>query len=1036
MSHPRDVERSVKAVAIAVVFVSLGLSLSNGLRPRDRHSREELATLFSTEGGSLRAQLAPPFGYHSDAKRGAGAGQDREPDRLRLKAAAGALIASGNARDAGVASLVTGDVTSAVTRLADAVRNDGDAGTWTDYSAALLTDCEMRDLTRCVDAAGAADRALDLDPSASHARFNRAWALERLGLLGESSDEWTRFARTAGDRQSATDARTRAARLKETASPWKSVVPILESAIERNDGASVANIVAAHPRDARAWAESVYPPAWGDAVTRHDGTTAAKTLAKAKAIGAALVRFSNERMALDCAEVIANADLKQTAILAQAYAAYARGGKAHHEMRPIEAERSMREAEALFKQAHSPMALVARYYLGSALYVQLRVSESAAILEEMANRHLERQGYRALAAQIGWELGLSQLIGGHYSDAVSTFEQSAALFGALNEEANRAAMEDFLADAQEFLGDPAEAWKVRRNALETFSRSGNVERQIHSLTTATNALIRRKAWDRALTLLRISTHLATTSNNAPLSASTFIQEGIVYWSLGTAAKANDDLLSATQWIGRITDASIARRLAAERDYAEALTLRQDPNTTTARLTRALDYFRESGAEVFVASALLQRARAQRMLGNVQQARTDLDDGLRLFESERKGVADLNQRAEMFQAANELFDESIDLALTTQSFDTAFALNERARGRALLDRMEQSEMGSAYLAASPLPLSSIERKLRVDAAIIEYRTLSDRVVIFVVRPAGLQTFIVPITPAELSRIADACTRETRSGSDAARSACAVAAKILIEPASGALADARVAALVPDARLAGFPFGLIIDHLATVEAPSATIAINCSRRAQKRTAGNTLVVAATSFDRARYMLDDLNAVPAETAAIAAMYRDANVLRGTQVTKERLQSAMERARIVHFAGHAAENAVNRRDSRLLLASDRAAGDLTATDVSAMKLDRAPLVYLSACRSASASGKSDGIDNMALAFLVAGAPSVIASHWDIDDEAAASIAESFHRHLLQSGDAASALKDAADIAGTHSKRLAAGAGLAVIGGTPRLVN
>jgi CHAT domain-containing protein/tetratricopeptide (TPR) repeat protein len=1021
----------------SVCLLRAGAPPSAGTR-----SRLELATLFAVAGvPNLPGCLAPPFRCTTSTTgiRGSGNESRSEPARLRLNAAASAVIADGAPRDAGVALLLIGDSHAAVENLAALAHGGSDASTWIDLSAAYLSDCTKSDLERCIDAAGAADHALEIAQGDSIALFNRAVALEHLGLLTESRHEWSRCAVAADSIEMAREARANAERLSWTSQPWREIVPLLERAAARGDQDWVARIVRSYPRDARAWGESVYLPAWADATARGDLPAAEKALETARLIGTALQQFSDERMTLDAITAIDRAvgSPARTGNLLSAYSSYVKGGKAHRDLHPIEAERLMRDAEASFARAGSPMALVARYYVASAMYVQLRVVDAAAMLDDFADEHPEARGYRALGAQIGWERGLSLLLRGRYSDAVRTFEQSAALFEALDEQDNRATMEDFLADAMEFLGDSRSAWIARRNALETLSRSGNVERQIHSLTTTANALIRRKEWERALALLNISTHLAVSTRNEALAVSAFTQRSIVHNSLRDAGSGNRDLTEASQWLARIRDTTIASRLNAEFAFAAALSDRGNPNAAIVHLTRALDYFRESGAEVFMASALLERARAYRELGREASARSDLDEGLRLLEHERKGVDDLNQRATMFVSSDELFAESIDLALARGDVDTAFTQSERARGRALLDFIDRAEMRSGSMPAAPLMLSEIERELASDAAIVEYRVLPAGLVAFVIRRDGLHTFTTPIAPKMLSRINDECVHAARMGdTGTARSACMQAAKLLIGPARASLADAHVVAFIPDAHLSGFPFALIAGDMTVVEAPSATLAVECSLRSRKTATGTALIIAATSFDSTRFRLDALARVPAETSAIAALRSSTMVLEGAQVTKERLQRELPTADVIHFAGHAIENAIYRTHSKLLLESTHEQDDLTAADIATMRLGRAPLVYLSACRSGSAGGHSDGIQNLALAFLVAGSPTVIASRWNIDDEAAASIATRFHRALLRTGDAATALSEAVSLRTAEGNGFAAGAGMTVVGGTPRLVN
>ncbi len=123
-----------------------------------------------------------------------------------------------------------------------------------------------------------------------------------------------------------------------------------------------------------------------------------------------------------------------------------------------------------------------------------------------------------------------------------------------------------------------------------------------------------------------------------------------------------------------------------------------------------------------------------------------------------------------------------------------------------------------------------------------------------------------------------------------------------------------------------------------------------------------------------------IPAEMRAVASIRGATRLLSlsGTQVTKERLLRAMPQAALIHFAGHAVIDRLHPARSRLLIDSSSEEQDITAADIAAMKLDPIQLVYLSACRSGTAAGRVDGVESLAVAFIVAGAPSVVASRWD----------------------------------------------------------
>ncbi len=73
------------------------------------------------------------------------------------------------------------------------------------------------------------------------------------------------------------------------------------------------------------------------------------------------------------------------------------------------------------------------------------------------------------------------------------------------------------------------------------------------------------------------------------------------------------------------------------------------------------------------------------------------------------------------------------------------------------------------------------------------------------------------------------------------------------------------------------------------------------------------------------------------------------------------------------------------------------------------ADVVVLSACETGSGRLQGqEGVMNLARAFLTAGARSVVASLWNVDDRATATVMESFYEHLKAGSTVNEALRQA----------------------------
>ena len=129
--------------------------------------------------------------------------------------------------------------------------------------------------------------------------------------------------------------------------------------------------------------------------------------------------------------------------------------------------------------------------------------------------------------------------------------------------------------------------------------------------------------------------------------------------------------------------------------------------------------------------------------------------------------------------------------------------------------------------------------------------------------------------------------------------------------------------------------------------------------------------------------------------------------------MDSSIARQRIIHFATHGMMDTRHPEMSGLVLSMFNKRGEaqdgyLRLSDIYNLKLS-ADLVVLSSCESAL--GKdlgSEGIIGLPRAFLYAGARSVIASLWKVDDEATVPLMKMFYSRLQRGEDPARALQAA----------------------------
>lgn len=340
-----------------------------------------------------------------------------------------------------------------------------------------------------------------------------------------------------------------------------------------------------------------------------------------------------------------------------------------------------------------------------------------------------------------------------------------------------------------------------------------------------------------------------------------------------------------------------------------------------------------------------------------------------------------------------------------------ALLEASRRDAQLNAPDRAPA----VAQGALDLPALFDALGEHTALVEYFALDGVLHAFVAGDAGVRVQRLDVTEAQVA----AAVEQLRFQTDTLRHGAARLQHRLPElqrralhhlqrlhawlwaPLASRLGDRR-AVVVPHAELHYLPFEALhdgsrfeIERRELARCPSAQVLLRCLAR------------PARGFDSA-IVLGHADArlpfVAREIDAVAASFPAAVVLKGGEARASVLRAQQASADVLHIACHAQFRNDNPRFSALHLGD----GALTAYDAARIRL-RCELLALSACETAVAH-VLPGNEPIGLtyAFLAAGAPTVLASLWTVQDEAAAGFMARFYERLRAERQPARALRAA----------------------------
>lgn len=157
--------------------------------------------------------------------------------------------------------------------------------------------------------------------------------------------------------------------------------------------------------------------------------------------------------------------------------------------------------------------------------------------------------------------------------------------------------------------------------------------------------------------------------------------------------------------------------------------------------------------------------------------------------------------------------------------------------------------------------------------------------------------------------------------------------------------------------------------------------------------------------------------EAAEIAHIFPQSMVLDAAKFDPQSLTRSLVSADIFHFSGHADATA----GSHLILNDDSLAasaeGTLGPESFASLELTRCQVAVLAACNTSAIDPHEMEVSpNLRTALLIAGARSVIASSWDVDDHSTQALMLVFYRHLVSGASVTASIQSAQEAVQSHA--------------------
>jgi CHAT domain-containing protein len=323
-----------------------------------------------------------------------------------------------------------------------------------------------------------------------------------------------------------------------------------------------------------------------------------------------------------------------------------------------------------------------------------------------------------------------------------------------------------------------------------------------------------------------------------------------------------------------------------------------------------------------------------------------------------------------------------------------------------------------LAVRPVNYAQLQKWIPNDTAVVQYFPASDGLYIFWVTAKDFKIHKLNVSSDELknrvwkfrkSMVGDFIRSGCKGPLEPAQTASQALYSVLVKPLEADLAAFQTVAFVPTTYLSYVPFAALGEtggdgrfHYLIESKACLSLLKSSDLELLSQPAANSAgaLLALGNPD------GSLPAASLEAEKVAELFQNSKSYVGSEASRDKLDKLAPGTRVLHLATHGCLDSNNPSQSYLVLGGK---ARLSVADIYALSLPDMRLVTLSACETGL--GQTDPgseVASLADAFEIAGARTVIASLWSVEDNATQKLMLAFYGELKQGRSLAQSLRQA----------------------------
>ncbi len=542
-------------------------------------------------------------------------------------------------------------------------------------------------------------------------------------------------------------------------------------------------------------------------------------------------------------------------------------------------------------------------------------------------------------------------------------------------------------------------------------------------------------------------------------------QAVLVYNLGQsklfAGKSQEAIADYQSALNLIRGADKALEGQALRGLGLAYLLSAQPDNAIKSYKEALN-LADAGATEARWDCQLGLGKAYKALGQTDAALDALRQAVDMAEQERGQLSRDTFKTFNLDLRQDCFYELVDLLVQQNKAEEALEVAERSRARAFTDLLaarqdahklnsaggeeslnsqalpaEFSHLSQEYattstVAAKALSIGELKQQAVAHQAVcLEYYSLPDKLLVWLIDPIGSVRLLPPQTVSqkqlrssvvELYNLLIAQPRtleEIKKSGQLRQAKLKQMHKLLLGGAEPVLTTAKQVVVIPHGPLFLVPFAALMNAQGKFLVENCTLSVIPAISVLQATAkwqdaslrDNTLLAFGNPKTEIFAGLGSLPYAEKEVVKTAELFgaNNATTRLGVDATRATFMQVAPKTSVIHMACHGIINEEQPTLSGLVLAKDgKDNGFMTVKDILNLPPLKSRLIVLSACQTGRGKITGDGVIGLSRAFIAAGTPSVIVSHWNVDDVIAEFQMEVFYKALLAGKGKAASLREA----------------------------